>query len=519
MIQVSEKYKENIKADTELIECRTELSFVPPGSVDGAVLSVSTARGCSQVDQLKNGSFGMDAKWATLEPNRLILDGSISFIPEENERQIGWMGNVVCDASGVFPVAEEVTMIFDDAYDILAVSIAFDDLGEEWATEMDITAYDAAGNAMETVSFENDAPMFYADIRQHGVAKLVLSIKTWNVGNRVCKISQIVPGYILSFASEGIFEFEFEESIDPFSSSITFPEATVVFDNTDNEFNIINPDGMISFLRQKMKVVPKLDLIAGVRTDTVGMGNFYLHSFPKTDQPNEAKVACRPAIAFELGDYQAPGTGLQTVEEAVSILFANVTEPVNIDEELKTVQVNQYIGDDVPIHTALGYLAIACCGYWKFERDGSYSLKKWTLPETMVDGIDYDNMWSKPSISMGEKYTSCKTKYYTWQEEDERLIGTEVIVEEEENDGVELGISSYFICSEEQAQQVARDYMAYKNLRLEHRASYRGDMSLEAADGVTIQNDFEHSEVIIMSHSLVFTTEGLTGTIVGRGLN
>lgn len=519
MIQVSEKYKENIKADTELIECRTELSFVPPGAVDGAELSVSTARECTQINQLKNGSFGMDGKWATMEPNRIILDGSITFIPEENERQIGWMGNVICDETGVFPETEQVTMQFDTVYDVLAVSIAFDDLGEEWATEMDITSYDADGNEMETLSFTNDAPMFYADIRQHGTTKLVLSIKSWNVGNRVCKISQIVPGYILSFASEGIFEFEFEERIDPFSSSITLPEATIVFDNTDNEFNIINPDGMISFLRQKMKVVPKLDLISGVRTDTVGMGNFYLYSFPKTDQPNEAKVSCRPAIAFEVGAYLNEGRALQTVEEAVGILFANVTETVVIDEDLKNIQVNQYIGDDIPIHIAMGYLAIACCGYWKFERDGTYSLKKWALPEKMLDSVTYDNMWAKPSISMGERYTSCTVKYYVWEAENERLVGTDVTVTKEEDDGMELGLTSYFICTEEQARQVAQTYMDYKNLRLEHTVSYRGDMSLEAADGITIQNDFEDSEVMILRHVITFTTEGLEGTIVGRGLN
>lgn len=519
MIQVSEKYKENIKADTELIACRAELSFVPPGAIEGTEFSVSTARECTRLEQLKNGSFGMDAKWATLEANRLILDGSISFIPEENERQIGWIGNAVCDAEGIFSVPEQMILQFDAAYDILAVSVSFDDMGEEWATEMEITAYDADGREMETFSFTNDAAMFYAEIRQHGVTKLLLSVKKWNIPHRVCKISQIVPGYILSFASEGIFELDFEESIDPFSSSLTLPEATIVFDNTDNEFNIINPNGMISYLRQKMKVVPKLDLIAGIRTDTVGMGNFYLYSFPKTEQSEEAKVCCRPAIAFETGSYVNDGRGLQTVEEAVNILFANVAEPVFIDENLKMMQVNQYIGEDIPIQTALGYLAIACCGYWKFERDGSYSLKKWKLPEIMADSIVYDNMWSKPSISMGEKYTSCKTKYYTWDAENERLLGTDVTVTAAEDDGAELGITSYFICSEEQAQQVAQAYMDYKNLRLTHTAEYRGDMSLEAADGITIQNDFEDSEVVILKHALSFTTDGLTGTITGRGLH
>ncbi|MCI5680181.1 MAG: hypothetical protein MR278_09465 [Bacteroidales bacterium] len=519
MIQTSDKYKENIKADTELIQCRAELSFVPPGATEGAVVSATPAQSVSRIDQLKNGSFGMDANWGTLEKGRIVLDGSVTFIPPDNTRQIGFFSEGMCDENGVFAVPEQVEYLFNTVYDIVGVSIAFDDLGGEWASELDLTAYDESGNELQTMTFANHKALFYAEIRQHGVKKLVVSVKKWNVGERYCKISQIVPGIILSFASEGIFEFEFEESIDPFSSTVRFPEVTLVFDNTDNEFNIINPNGLISFLRQKMKTVPKLDLIAGARTESIGMGQFYLYSFPKTDQADEAKVSCRPSIAFELGNYETTGRTLQTVEEAVAILFENVEEPVVIDEELKNIHVNQYIGEDIPIHTAMAYLAIACCGYWKFERDGSYRLKKWALPEEMTNDIDYDNMWSKPATSMGEKYTSCTTKYYVWDETNQSLKGTDVTVAAEDDDGTALNITSYFICSEEQAREVAKAYMDYKNLRLSHTAQYRGDMSIEAADGITIQNDFAHSEVIVMTHSLTFDTEGLTGSIVGRGLD
>lgn len=519
MIPVTEKYKEGIKADTELIQCRADLSFVPPGATEGATLDLPDARGCSIIGQLMNGSFGMDGKWAFLEPNRLILDGSISFLEEGSGKQVGLIGNNVCDETGAFADPENITIILDKEYDIPAISVAFDDLGEEWATEMDITCYDANGNNLGTNSFVNNKDIFIGEVRHKNVKEIVFSIKKWNVPNRVCKVSQIVPGYVLSFVSEGIHDFDYEDEINPFSSAISFPEYTITFDNTDNDFNIINPNGLISYLRQKMRVVPKLDLITGVRTDTIGMGQFYLFSFPKTNQPDEAKVVCRPAIAFETGDYYHSGKETQSVEEAVAILFANISEPVNIDEDLKSIRVNQYIGDDVPIHTALGYLAIACCGYWKFERDGSYSLKKWEIPSEMLDAITYDNMWSKPSISMGEKYTACTVKYYTWDAENEKIVGTDVTVEAEENTGTKISITSYFICSEEQARQVAQTYMAYKNLRLTHSVPYRGDMSLEASDSVTIQNDFEESEVVILKHSLSFSAEGLTGTIVGRGLN
>lgn len=519
MIQTSDKYKENIKGDTELIQCRAELSFVPPGATEGTEISTTECLSVAHPQQLKNGSFGMDANWGTLEHKRIVLDGSVSFIPKNNAQQIGFFSAGMCDSEGYFSPAEEVTYTFDALYDIAGVSIAFDDLGGEWAEELDIKAYDGADALLSSLSFINNKALFYTEIRQRNVKKLVFSFKKWNKGLRYCKVSQIVPGIILSFASEGIFELDFEESIDPFSSSLRFPETTLVFDNTDNEFNIINPDGFASFLRQKMKTVPKLDLIVGARTDSIGMGQFYLYSFPKTDQPNEAKVYCRPSIAFELGNYKNDGRGLQTVEQAVSILFANIQEPVVIDEELKNIQVNQYIGDDIPIHTAMAYLAIACCGYWKFERDGSYSLKKWKLPEVMTNDIDYENMWSKPSISMGERYTCCTVRYYYWDSTNSTLKGTDVTVKADEDDGQQLSITSYYICSEAQAVEVAQAYMAFKNLRLTHIVDYRGDMSIEAADSLTIQNDFTKSKVIVMTHSLTFDTEGLTGTITGRGLD
>ena len=79
MIQVSDKYKENINADTELMECRAELSFVPPGADNGAEISSSQEADLSFKDQAANGDFNMAAKWGSLEPGRIVLDGSISF--------------------------------------------------------------------------------------------------------------------------------------------------------------------------------------------------------------------------------------------------------------------------------------------------------------------------------------------------------------------------------------------------------------------------------------------------------
>lgn len=516
MIQVSDKYKENINADTELMECRAELSFVPPGADNGAEISSSQEADLSFKDQAANGDFNMAAKWGSLEPGRIVLDGSISFQSSQNPRQYGFWSKQICGADGVFAEKPVIEYTMTASYDIIGVSIAFDDLGGEYATELEIAYYDADNKLLHSKAFENDSVLFYGEQKQKGLKKIKITIGKWNVPKRMCKICQIVPGTILSFETEGIHGFESTEVITPFASSVTFPEYSLTIDNSDSDFNIVNPDGLVAYIRQQMVTVPKLCLISGERTDVVQMGKFYLYSWPQNDNADEVKITCRPSLAFVSDNYSLTEKTLQTVEQACEHIFADINEKINIDDELKEVQVNTFIGKEISKLDAMAQLAIACCGYWKFERNGDISLKNCIIPDVTND-VDYDKMWSKPSIEQGKTYATCTTKYYTVSSG--KLVGTDVKIENGDV-GENLNLpNSYFICSEAQAQQVAYKALAFENYRLTHKADYRGDPSIEAGDSVFIENDFKKSKVFVLKHLITFNSSGLTGSISGVGVD
>lgn len=517
MIDTSVEYKTAIKADTEETVFKAEFGFIPPGSVEGSTVSVSAQASASRVEQVRNSTYGMSEKYATCEPDRWILDGTFSLFDEVDATQeVGfWSGNL-CGTNGVFASPPCIDYTLDKAYDLIGVMLWFDDQVGEYATSVTVSYYNASNTLLKFKTFTNAEPIAALDLTQTGVKWFRVAVNSWNVGERRAKIKTVLPGQIYYFEKDA-FSFQFSEIINPFETSVTFPEYIIKFDNSAKKFDIVNPQGLMAFLRQKMRIQTKISLKTSVGFEDVSTGEFYLFAWPEDTQEDTASFTCRPSMAFENGYYVSPGNGTQTVAQAADIIFAGITEPHTIEVELQSIVVNQNIGKNVPLISAMGQLAVACCGYWKVNRDGTYHLGKWKKP-TATNSIDYDNAWEKPQIEQAKRVTSANVKYYIWSGIDERINDYDDIVSLADNTGDLVEINSSFIPSKDRADIVANAALAYYDMRLNYEQEYRGDMAIEAGDNVTVQNDYGTSEVVVLEHVLSWDENGLTGTINGLGV-
>lgn len=519
MIETSSGYKAAIRADSERDTFEASLGFLPPGSVEGAEVQASTEAPASRVAQVKNGVCRMSAKWATCEPDRLMLDGSFSLMDDRvPAQQIGFFSAAFCDQNGAFAEPYPyVEYVLDKAYDLIGVSVYFDAPGGEWASTFTVELYGADGALLQTQEVENSAAVCAVDLPQIGVQRFRVTVTRWNTPRRMAKIAQVLPGQIYLFIPENTYEFAFSECIQPFETALTLPEFTVVFDNADKKFDIVNPKGLIAYLRQKMKVSARLGILVDGADEFVNMGDFYVAAWPDNTQEDKASLTCRPSMAFESRNYEADGTGTQTVARAAARIFADVGEPVTVDDALAGIVVNQYIGEDVPRADAMGQLAVACAGYWKIGRDGSYQLVPWQLPAASST-IDYDNAWSKPAITQGKRYTSVNVKYFVYDEDSDQLKSQDHIVALDPDDGERKTISSPFVADAVRAEAVAQAALAYYGLRLTHSVRYRGDMSIEAGDTVRIENDYALSDVCVLEHEITYDADQISGSAKGVGL-
>lgn len=514
MIETSSKYKQAIKADSEEDVFKADFEFIPEGAIEGANVSTSYSQaGVSRLEQINNGVNSMSAKWMTCEPDRVVLDGTFDIIDTSNtSQQIGYFSENISEEDGTIEGGFRYTL--DNAYDLIGVSIFFDDQCNEYATEGILNYYDSNNTLLKTVNWTNNSDVALIDATQTGVKYIDVIITKWNKGYRHIKVSGFLPGQKFIFDNENTFEFSLKEIISPFETSITMPQFSIEFDNSEKKFDMINPQGLFSYLRKKMKVNAKLGIKVDGIFEYVNCGKFFLYEFPADTQSEKALFICKPSMAFENGYYSNAGRGTQTVEQACAIIMEG--ESYTIDNSLKSIVVNQYIGEEVTKLNAMGQLAVACGGYWKITRDGEYQLKAWVVPSKTND-IDYDNMWSKPKIDQNKLITSVNCKYYTYNKTYKNLEAVENIVKASEDIGSQIEINSCFIPNKERADIIGNLILQYyNNYRLNHQVEYRGDMSIEAGDSVGVSNDYGVSNVMILSNAINYdVSKKISGSIEG----
>lgn len=516
MITTSAEYKTAIKADTEEAKFEAEFGFVPPGAVEGSSVAGSTQADISRLSQVNDEVHGIGAKYATCEPDRWLLDGTYDLVDTDDATQeVGFWSDALCGADGVFSPAPYIDYTMDAAYDMIGIMVWFDDRVDEYATSVTVSYYNASNALLASETFANEDSVALFNFTQNGVKWFRVQINSWSVGSRHAKMPTILPGQIYHLGKD-MLSFHFYEVIQPFETSVALPEYTIRFDNSAKKFDIVNPEGLIAFLRQKMKIATKISLNTSAGYEDISTGDFYLYSWPENTQEDTASFTCRPSMAFATNYYVKPGDGTQTVAQAAAIIFAGISENHTIETELQSIVVNQNIGKKVPIINAMGMLAVACCGYWKIDRDGAYHLKKWN-PSVASSTIDYDNAWEKPSIKQNGLITSVNVKYYTYGSIDENLNDHDNIVSTS-SDGKQVDIDCPFIPSEARSNIVATAALSYYALRLDYEQKYRGDPSIECGDTVSVENDYGTSGVVALEHTIEFDQNGMSGEIKGAGV-
>ena len=126
MIQTSAAYREAIVGSPRRTRIRAVVDISDPDKVMGAVAASSSAP-WSRMEELTDHNFNAPARYATLERNRWLLDGSFDLFPAgwQVPEQIGYAGGVLSGADGRFAAAQWVEQAFSGVYVLQALSVFF----------------------------------------------------------------------------------------------------------------------------------------------------------------------------------------------------------------------------------------------------------------------------------------------------------------------------------------------------------------------------------------------------------
>ncbi|SCJ24821.1 Uncharacterised protein [uncultured Ruminococcus sp.] len=357
------------------------------------------------------GEKSDDTVYATLEENFTRVDGSMFFLPRENQSGVYLDTGIISDkllTEAIFELTINLNIV---ATDFKGITINF---GENYPVDFDMVS--SSGQVIEFRG--NDQAVFSTEevLTDTTQVKLVFySMK--NPKSRV-RIYSIRFGYGLVYYNQDVMSSSLESYVSPIGADVPQIDFSVQLKNYDHYFNVDNPKSAINFLEtgQEMEIyygyqLPETGEIEWIR------GNRLLCSEWESDDYT-ATIRCQDIFRnmdseYYKGMYNSAGVSYYKLTEDV-LQDAGLTD-YYIDPQLKTLFTKNPI-PRVQHKEALQIIANACRCVLTQTRLGTIQIKSNFVPEASASAKTqavYSNADKILDDTVKDEYASLNTNYTT----------------------------------------------------------------------------------------------------------
>lgn len=281
MIESSEEYTKAIVADARRIHVKAVVDIEDPDMVQGDVTGSEQEPGISRPGQLWDKEFEHTANYASMEPNRWILDGSyINRPPDSAARdwEAGLVGAPLSGPDGEFTVPQIAQIEFSGVGTLQACSVAFSDSSEDGVAAdftVEVISEDVAYYT-KTVEGNTKALVPVTGFRVNNPDCIRVSVTRWSLPGRRMRVLEIVPGVYEVWTGDEMCGFEVKHQGDPSCQTLPYGTASIKFDNSNRRFDPRTKDGIFLMLedRQGIELYMGPELSNG-KPDYKPLGMFY----------------------------------------------------------------------------------------------------------------------------------------------------------------------------------------------------------------------------------------------------
>lgn len=204
-----------------------------------------------------------DYRPGTFEPDYFALDGSMCLLPDDaNPTQdiLGWWSTGMSDAIGVFATPPTLTILFDDHHSSLGIGIFFGT--GDYAKELEVTWYNGS-TVLAQVLTRNNSPECNISRSVENWNKIVIRFLRTRRPYRYVRVMEVAFGLESVFDNDSLTSAQIVEEVDPSSAVLSVNTLKFTVLNTDQRFNMLNPEGVYSYLQRRQKIVAKSGLLIG----------------------------------------------------------------------------------------------------------------------------------------------------------------------------------------------------------------------------------------------------------------
>ncbi len=359
MLDRSQAYLAAITAEARRIRVRASVNIIDP---DIAFLPAdsSGAAPWSKPEQLTDKTMELDSRYATLERNRWILDGSFRLIPDNPQQlagEIGHVGDVLSGDDGTFSPAAWVEERFSGVDVLQACSVYFstedfDGIPVDFTVEVRQggTAYytkEFTGNTSIGVSMDGFTVYNPDAIR--------VTVTKWSLPGRRLRVAEIIPGVYEDWDLRMIAELTIVQQGDVSCMALPYGTCTLKLDNTTKRFEPRKKASLFKSIEERQGIGFEI----GARLEAGGIewkktGVYYQKGDGWKTSANE------PTIVWELVDiiglitdrtFIPPSTIPATLAEWAAALVAqlgsNFTTSYHVDPDYAGLAVTANSAEEV----------------------------------------------------------------------------------------------------------------------------------------------------------------------------
>ncbi len=489
MIQVSDRFKTSVYAPTRKTRARITFEILDVGAFENNTKTVTGQAEISRLNQLTNKVRNMTSKYATYERDYLRLDSSFVIPPKQTDAgfEVGWWSGGICDSEGIFSPYQVIEIILDEESSSIGLTISFDILANEYASDFDIAVYKADNTLLHNQSVVGNTEATYAMTKPlDDYKKVIITIKKWAKGYRRARITEVDFGVIREYSDNSLVKLNLLEEINTTSETLPASELKFTVDNSNKEFNILNPEGFYRFLQQRQEAV--LEMGVEVSPDTfeyAKMGKFYLDEWQSDEGALTTTFTAKNIIDIldndEIENLIVNNTNLYDL--AVELFtIAGVTK-YEIDISLQSI-ATQAIYKKMTYRQLLQCICIAGMAIVYTDREGKIIVKQ-LANITPVDSITFDNIYKEPQIKLDKLVSAIEVYVY----DNGEIVG----VYRKENNirgGTTLKVENTLINNTNTAQSVAEWILLESNLRALYEVNWRQNPALDVSDMVTLEDSY-----------------------------
>lgn len=277
MQKVSDSFRQAIKADNREIKGYVEITYAMGDNSGYYALSSPTAIRYGDTSEMFDGKRKCN-KYATLENDYTLLDGSY-FLPNYNIKN----DNAGYVSENVFSNIDEFNInIKNDTLPWTTKGITFyfnDNVPVNFT--ITINGYDVYNIT------NNDKSIFQLMLDEETMVTYInIAITQMEYPNRRVRISEVDLGITNLYEGQDLVSFTTNEEIDLLMISTPTNEVTINLNNYDNQFDPINPKGIVQYLTEDCVIKPYIGILTDNGEEYVCMGTYYLTDWSSNSNGN-----------------------------------------------------------------------------------------------------------------------------------------------------------------------------------------------------------------------------------------